>query len=231
MPPPSLTNLYFESVRVSKTPLIWFAFAVLFHAGLFGIPTRNYKTSRQEIVFNQGNAGVEVELIQESAEPAIDQPTIAAEVSPITDIVAVPAEPAPVAEEDFTSTRSKAPVLVSANPHHPETRGGTARTVAGTSRAGTSIAQPATKVFTTQPPYPPAARELGVEGAVRLQVRIGVDGCPRAVKIVRSSGRLDFDRSSVTTVQREWRFRPARTSDGAAVESIIVVAIQFTLKS
>jgi TonB family protein len=227
---PSLSHLYFESVHVSKAPVIWFSCAVFVHIGLFCFPTPNYKPSRQGIVFYQGNAGVEVELTQESAQPAIDQPVAAAaEVSPITDIAF--AEPASTPEDDSTSRRSKAPVLASAHPHRTEARRETARTFAGSPRAGTAAAQPASQVFTTQPPYPPEARELGVEGAVRLQVRVGINGCPRAVKIVRSSGRSDFDLSSVTTVQREWRFRPARTADGAAVESTIVVAIQFTLKS
>src|SRR5205085_7828003 len=95
----------------------------------------------------------------------------------------------------------------------------TNRAVAAFPRAGTAIAQPAAQAYTTQPPYPPEARELGVEGVVRLQVRVGIDGCPRDVKIVRHSGRSDFDFSSLSTVQREWRFRPARNADGVPVES------------
>lgn len=229
---PSLSHLYFESVRVSKVPVIWFSCAAVAHIGLFCFPTPNYKPSRQGVVFYQGNAGIEVELTQESqesAQPTIDQPSAAAEVSPIADIAL--AEPASIPEENSTSRRSKAPVLASAHPPRTEAKRETARTGTGSPRAGTAATQPASQVFTTQPPYPPEARELGVEGAVRLQVRVGIDGCPRAVKIVRSSGRSDFDLSSVTTVQREWRFRPARRADGAAVESTVVVAIQFTLKS
>lgn len=226
---PSLSHLYFESVRASKVPVLWFACAVLFHIGLFCFPTRNYKPSHQGIVFYKGDAGIEVELTQESAQPAIDQTISAAEVSPITDIAF--AEPASAPEENSPSRMSKAPVLASTHPHHAEAKRESSRPFAGSPRAGTAAAQPVSQVFTTQPPYPPGARELGVEGIVRLQVRVGIDGCPRAVKIVRSSGRSDFDLSSVTTVQREWHFRPARTADGVAVESTIVVAIQFTLKS
>lgn len=225
---PSLSHLYFESVRVSKAPVIWFLCAVLVHAGLFCFPTRGYTPSRQGIVFFQGDAGIEVELTQEPAQPAVDQTLASPEISPLADIALV--EPASISEGFFSST-SNAPALASTSPHRAKAKPETDRNFAGSSRAGTSAPQPASQVFTTQPPYPREARELGIEGAVRLQVRVGVDGCARTVKIVRSSGRSDFDLCSLATVQREWRFRPARTANGAVVESTIVVAIHFTLKS
>jgi TonB family protein len=224
---PSLSHLYFESVRLYRVPVVWFACAVLFHIGLFCIPMRNYAPSRQGIVFYHGNGGVEVELIEESARAAIEQPAADdAEVSPVTDIAF--AEPDSIPDQDSTARKAKASVLASA-PHHTEAKRETEGTLRESRRAGTKAAQPASQVFTTQPPYPPEARELGLEGAVRLQVRIGVDGCPRNVKIVRSSGRSDFDLSSLRTIQREWRFRPARSEDGVAVESTIVVRIAFNL--
>jgi TonB family protein len=227
---PSLSHLYFETVRVSRAPAIWFVGAVLLHVGLFCLPMRNYEPSRQEIVFYQGNAGIEVELTEESIPPAIEQPAAdAAEVSPVTDVAL--AESASISDEDSPSEKSKAPVLATAQTRRPEAKRATTGTAAGSHRAGTKQAQPAAQVFTPQPPYPPEARELGVEGAVRLQVRVGVDGCPRNVKLARSSGRSDFDLSSITTVRREWRFRPARTSDGAPVESTIVVKVIFALSA
>jgi TonB family protein len=218
MPNPSLSHLYFESVRVSKAPLLWFVAAILLHIGLFCSPMRNYKPSRQEIVFYQGDAGIEVQLMEELAPPLVDPPIAPAVVPLAPDVAFV--EPASRPEEASLVAKSMAPDSAPARPQPTKAR-----------RAGTAAAQPASQVFTTQPPYPPAARELGIEGAVRLQVRVGVDGCPRAVTVVRSSGRSDFDLCSVTTVRREWRFRPARTADGDIVESTIVVAIHFTLKS
>jgi len=222
---PSLSHLYFESVGVSKAPLTWLLGAAFIHAGLFCMPTGNYKPSEYGIVFREGNAGIEVELIPESLESAPDQ-TLPSPDSARDSITPSP-DPDPfVAEaEDVVSTKPAA--TASLHPAHPKTN----RAIAASPRAGSAIAQPAAQVYTTQPPYPPKARELGVEGVVRLEVRIGIDGCPREVKIVRHSGRSDFDFSSVSTVQREWRFRPARTADGVPVESTIVVAIKFTLKS
>jgi TonB family protein len=217
---PSLSQLYFEGVRVSKMPLVWFVCAGVVHAGLLCVPTPNYKPARQGIVFDEGNAGIQVDLLpEESAQSSADQPVVSPDRS---DNITEP----PRAE----SVQAVAET-VSSEPHRAKAKRGTQQTVAKAPRAGTAAAQPASQVFTTQPPYPPEARELGIEGAVRLRVRVGVDGSPRAVEILRSSGRSDFDLASLDTIRREWRFRPARTADGSAVESTIVVAIQFTLKS
>jgi TonB family protein len=229
MPRPSLSHLYFESTGISKAPLTWLLCAAFIHAVLFCIPTGNYKRREYGIVFRQGNAGIEVELISESVESTPDQAVASADSS--HDSVTPLSEPDPVVAEAEEPAPAK-PAQTAAL-HSPRTKTNRAidRVVAALPRAGSAIAQPAAQIYTTQPPYPPRARELGIEGIVRLQVRIGIDGCPRQVKIVRPSGRSDFDLSSVNTVQREWRFRPARTVDGMAVESTIVVAIKFMLKS
>jgi protein TonB len=226
MPRASLSQLYFESISVSKAPLTWLLCAVFIHAGLFCIPAGKHKPSDSGIAFREGSGGIEVELMPESAP---DQ-TLASPDSSRDSIMPSPDPDPVVAEaEDVVSTKTAA--TASLHPPRPKTNRGSDRALAALPRAGAAIAQPAAQVYTTQPPYPPRARELGVEGVVRLQVRIGIDGCPRQVKIVRPSGRSDFDFSSVSTVQREWRFRPARTADGVPVESTIVVAIKFTLKS
>lgn len=217
---PSLSHLYFEGVRISKMPFVWLICAGVVHAGLFYVPTPNYKPVPQGIVFYEGNAGVQVELLpQESTQSSTDQPLVS------------PDRPNLIIEPPLAESLPVVAERVSSEPHRPRAKRAPDRTVAGAPRAGSAAAQPPSQLLTTQPPYPPAARELGVEGAVRLRVCVGVDGAPRAVEILHSSGRVDFDLSSVDTVRREWRFRPARTAAGVAVESIIVVAIHFTLKS
>src|SRR5438477_6611204 len=69
----SLSQLYFESISVSKAPLTWLLCAAFIHAGLFCIPTGKHKPRESGIVFREGNAGIEVELMPESPEPAPDQ--------------------------------------------------------------------------------------------------------------------------------------------------------------
>jgi protein TonB len=196
---------------------------------LFCIPTGKYKPSEYGIVFRDGNAGVEVDLMPEFSESAPDQ-TLAPPDSSHESVMPPPDPDSIVAEaEDAVST--KAAATASFHSPRPKTNRASDRAFSALPRAGSTIAQPAAQVYTTQPPYPPEARELGAEGVVRLQVRVGIDGCARDVKIVHHSGRSDFDLSSVRTVQREWRFRPARTAAGVAVESTIVISITFELKS
>jgi len=233
MPRQSLSHLYFETLSLSKTPLKWLACAAFIHAGLICIPTGSYKPRDYGIVFRDGNGGVEVELLLDSGESSPEQSTTPLDPSPdLEDSTPQSPEPDPVVvdAEESVSAPTKPSTTTALHPTRSKTTRTTDR-VTTPSRAGTAIAHPAAEVYTTQPPYPPRARELGVEGVVRLQVRIGTDGSPREVKIVRPSGRSDFDLTSVNTVQREWRFRPARSVDGTPVESTVVVAIRFTLKS
>jgi protein TonB len=78
------------------------------------------------------------------------------------------------------------------------------------------------------PPYPLAARRLGMEGVVLLDVLVAPDGRAADVRLVRSSGHPPLDDSAVRTVRERWRFIPARR-DGAAVESRVTVPIRFRL--
>ena len=78
------------------------------------------------------------------------------------------------------------------------------------------------------PPYPVAARRLGMEGVVLLDVLVAPDGHAADVRLARSSGHQPLDDSAVRTVRERWRFIPARR-DGTAVESRVTVPIRFRL--
>jgi len=67
----------------------------------------------------------------------------------------------------------------------------------------------------TPPPYPGAARRMGDEGEVRLDVHVGADGSVLEVRLRQSSGSPLLDRTAIDTVRR-WRFDPA-TVDGQPV--------------
>jgi TonB family protein len=67
------------------------------------------------------------------------------------------------------------------------------------------------------PLYPGAARRLGEQGEVRLDVHVGADGTVLEVRLRRSSGSTTLDRSAIDTVRR-WRFTPARV-DGQAIDA------------
>src|SRR6185437_11518141 len=134
------------------------------------------------IVFRQGNAGIEVDLITESVESTPEQAPVSQDSSP--DPVTQPPEPDQVIAEveEVAPAKPKLPIF---HPARTKSDRLTNQVVPASHRAGTAIAQPATSVYTTQPPYPAQAREVGAEGVVRLQVRVGTDGSAREVKIVR----------------------------------------------
>jgi periplasmic protein TonB len=77
-----------------------------------------------------------------------------------------------------------------------------------------------------RPPYPRAARRLGMEGVVLLDVLVAPDGRAAEVRLLRSSGHPLLDDLAVRTVRERWRFIPARR-DGAAVEGRVEVPIRF----
>lgn len=79
-----------------------------------------------------------------------------------------------------------------------------------------------------RPPYPLAARRLGLEGRVLLEVVVRPDGRPGTVRVRESSGHDLLDGSAVQTVRERWRFLPARRG-GVPVESTVTVPIRFRL--
>lgn len=106
--------------------------------------------------------------------------------------------------------------------------GGGAGTGDGTGGDGSDgLARPA-HGSNPKPPYPLAARRLGVEGVVTLEVLVRPDGTPAEVHVRRSSGSALLDESALDTVRSRWRFVPARRGD-VAVESRVTFPIRFML--
>ena len=97
----------------------------------------------------------------------------------------------------------------------------------GTGGDGSGGARPAYG-SNPRPPYPLAARRLGLEGRVLLEVVIQPDGRAASVAVRESSGHRVLDDSAVETVRSRWRFIPARR-DGVPVESRVTVPIRFRI--
>ena len=232
---PSLNKLYFESLSVPSSPALWIGCSLALHVGICLLPLGG--SSQQKIAFAPGDAGVQVELIASDPAPAAPEPVAGVEEP------AAETEPMPIAQIPLPEEKEEVVAEPEVKRPAPARKTASSKTVAhsevkpnessssGAARAGSATAQPAAQIYTTQPPYPQGARDSGVEGNVRLRVRVGPDGSARAVEIARSSGRSDFDSTSISTVRREWRFRPARTVSGAPIESTVTVAIHFNLRS
>lgn len=78
-----------------------------------------------------------------------------------------------------------------------------------------------------RPDYPLPSLRRREEGVVLLNVVVQPDGLPGAISLNRSSGHPLLDRAALDVVRR-WTFEPARAA-GAAVSSLVVVPVRFTL--
>jgi protein TonB len=104
---------------------------------------------------------------------------------------------------------------------------------AASARPATAAPHPAVEVARADHRHCPAAshpralRERGIEGAVRLAVRISAEGAPADVRVVEGSGWRLFDEAALAQA-RGCRFVPARR-DGIAVESWVQFRVRFAL--
>lgn len=78
-----------------------------------------------------------------------------------------------------------------------------------------------------KPSYPLIARRRGVEGTVKLDVRVSAEGIPTAVKVRESAGHEALDEAAMVAVWH-WKFKPAQRG-GMPVEASVVVPIRFRL--
>ena len=98
----------------------------------------------------------------------------------------------------------------------------------GLTVSGENIVPPAVDaVFRNRPPtYPPEAARRGIQGTVKLLVRVSAIGSPDLVSVVGSSGTASLDRAARDAVML-WRFRPAHAR-GVAVPYDYELNIRFT---
>ena len=91
------------------------------------------------------------------------------------------------------------------------------------------IVQPVSPASSPSPVYPAASRRLGEEGRVILRVRVLASGEPGEVRLHKSSG---FERLDVAAVaaMKQFKFNPARTRWGRAVDSWVTLPIEYALK-
>lgn len=77
------------------------------------------------------------------------------------------------------------------------------------------------------PPYPSAARRRGMEGLVKINVFVDINGKVKEQQLVQSSGYSILDKAALKAV-RKWNFSPG-IKDGRASEMWITVPVRFQL--
>lgn len=89
--------------------------------------------------------------------------------------------------------------------------------------------EPAEYLDGPPPLYPPALRQVGVQGFVQLRYIVGVDGRaePGSVNTVQSSNAA-FEAPAIEAIERA-RFRPARLG-GRVVREVVEQIVRFTIR-
>jgi protein TonB len=78
------------------------------------------------------------------------------------------------------------------------------------------------------PIYPKEALNNNWEGTVVLDVSVGIDGVPKSITLLRSSGYQVLDESFIRTVRHYYTFKPKRFM-GQNMESTIRLSYTFSL--
>ncbi len=76
------------------------------------------------------------------------------------------------------------------------------------------------------PAYPPAVREIGLEGTVEVALTVLADGTVGWVRVLRADPPGYFEQAAIAGV-RAWRFKPARDG-GRAIECRMLTRVRFT---
>jgi periplasmic protein TonB len=82
-------------------------------------------------------------------------------------------------------------------------------------------------IYAAEPIYPPLARQMRIEGAVRISILVGRDG--RVARGRLLSGHPLLAGAAMEAVRR-WRYRPTLV-EGAPVEVVSTVEVNFSLRS
>ena len=80
-------------------------------------------------------------------------------------------------------------------------------------------------IHSTQPAYPEIAKKAGIEGRVRLQVRVGTDGRVEVLKVLEGEPVLA---DAAIAAVKQWQYRPKQLN-GKRVNVISEVSVGFQL--
>jgi protein TonB len=97
----------------------------------------------------------------------------------------------------------------------------------GAYRLGSGVVPP-TLLKQVRPNYTTEALRLKIQGTVMLEVVVGRDGIPLAIRITRSLDPGGLDEEAIAAV-REWRFTPGRVAD-IPVDVLVTIQLDFRVQ-
>ena len=90
------------------------------------------------------------------------------------------------------------------------------------------VVTPPYLVSSTDPRYPPAARNREIEGTVYVKMLVSSGGSVENAFVARSSGNEALDGAAVEAVYN-WNFSPAKDTYGSPVRCYITMPVNFVL--
>ena len=97
----------------------------------------------------------------------------------------------------------------------------------GAYRVGAGVVPP-TLLSQVRPKYTGEAMRERIQGTVTLEVVVGREGIPSAIRVTRSLDPGGLDEEAIAAV-REWRFTPGRIG-GTPVDVLVTVLVDFTVR-
>lgn len=152
-----------------------------------------------------------VESVAQPSETPLSEAS-PGEAPPSESIIEQPGPPAPVVAAE-TAIVATATTIVSSAPDIPD--------VEPDYKAG--------YLNNPRPPYPFAARRMGLQGKVVLNVEVLAEGLCGQANVHQSSGHEMLDNTALQTV-KTWKFIPARQA-GRAITKWFKIPIQFSLNN
>jgi len=98
----------------------------------------------------------------------------------------------------------------------------------GSGDGGNIAAVPPRVVSRTQPVYPRAARQQGIEGTVHMRLLVNSNGVVSEALVTDSSGNEELDAAAAAAAEK-WQFIPAQNGFGQDIDCYANVAITFNL--
>lgn len=185
------------------TRAVVFALVIAGHAAVWSVWNRQSDTN----IGMQHEMSVSFALAAQVPQVSLKrQQQVAPAPTPVTEQVAQPAAVAePVTAVAAPAAAPAAPEVVTTEPDYK-----------------------AAYLNNPPPAYPLAARRMGLQGRVLLNVEVLANGICGHIRIEKSSGYAMLDNAALETV-KTWRFLPARQA-GTSVDKWFMIPVQFSLR-
>lgn len=134
---------------------------------------------------------------------------------------------APVRTDDIVDRKQKPQTQQQEQPRQPQSSSTSSEAAQSNVKSGVPVTPPYL-VSSTDPRYPPAARNREIEGTVYVKMLVSSGGSVENAFVARSSGNEALDGAAVEAVYN-WNFSPAKDTYGSPVRCYITMPVNFVL--